>query len=213
MKCGKNPACHVAQKLEFESTISLWKSNWAFDREKLEKVKTYGPLVNDTSLLPEYDVIAPGFLVPKPGARAKNMALGTSIPGYFKNDGFTVFGDYNTAHPQDAFAASRLDPHYVLVWAQEEIERAKKNASKIPDLRGDVGTGTDGGSSMSGFNRGMRSLTINFNDAIVKWDSQIVSDDPTQVVAEVRESIEQLTSQAIQKALLGATGKMSTGYF
>lgn len=201
------------QKLEFESTFSLWKSNWAFDREKLGKVTTYGPLVNDTSLLPEYDVIAPGVRVPKPGARAKNMALGTSIPSSFKNDGFTVFGNYKTAHPQDAFAASRLDPNYVLVWAQEEIERAKKNASKIPDLRGDVGTGTDDGSSMSGFNRGMRSLTINFNDAIVKWDSQIVSDDPTQVVAEVRESIEQLTSQAIQKALLGATGKMSTGYF
>lgn len=202
------------QKLEFESTFNRWRSDWSFDREKLGKVTTYGPLANDTSLLPEYDVIAPGVRVPKPGARAKNMALGTSIPSFFKNDGFTVFGDYNTAHPQDAFAASRLDPNYVLVWAQEEIERAKKNTSKIPDLRGDVGTGLgDEGSSMSGFNRGMRSLTINFNDAIVKWDSQIVSDDPTQVVAEVRESIEQLTSQAIQKALLGATGKMSTGYF
>lgn len=202
------------QKLEFESTFSLWRSNWAFDREKLGKVTTYGPLVNDTSILPEVEVIAPGFVRTKPGARAKNMALGTRIPSSFKNDGFTVFGNYNTAHPQDAFAASRLDPNYVILWAQEEIERAKKNASKIPDLRGDVGTGLgDEGSSMSGFNRGMRSLTINFNDAIVKWDSQIVSDDPTQVVAEVRESIEQLTSQAIQKALLGATGKMSTGYF
>lgn len=203
----------ATQKLEFESTFSLWRSNWAFDRERLGKVTTYGPLVNDTSILPEVEVLAPGFVRTKPGARAKNMALGTSIPSSFKNDGFTVFGNYNTAHPQDAFAASRLDPNYVILWAMEEIERAKKNASKIPDLRGDVGTGTDDGSSMSGFNRGMRSLTINFNDAIVKWDSQIVSDDPTQVVAEVRESIEQLTSQAIQKALLGATGKMSTGYF
>ena len=122
-------------------------------------------------------------------------------------------GDDKTAHPQDAFAAGRLQPYYPSVWAQEEIDKKLRSTSKRHDLRGDVGTGTVGGSSMSGFNRGMRSLTINFNDAIVKWDSQIVSDDPTQVVAEVRESIEQLTSQAIQKALLGATGKMSTGYF
>lgn len=200
------------QKLEFETAFSRWRADWAFDREKQSKVSVYGPLSNDVSPFPEVYSLAPGFVISKPGVRLKNSAAGTSIPKDMVDDGYTIFGDYKTAHPQDAFAASRLQPYYPLVWAQEEIDKMLKSTSKIPDLRGDVGTGTDGGSSMSGFNRGMRSLTINFNDAIVKWDSQIVSDDPTQVVAEVRESIEQLTSQAIQKALLGATGKMSN-YF
>ena len=190
------------QKLEFESTFSRWKSEWSADPSKQNAVIAYGPLMSKTSVLQsKSDVVGHNYLT---GKKARSI-----LP----SDDYTFFSNYMTAHPQDAYAATRLGPQYPLLWADEEIRRMKDNISKIPDLRGDVGTGTDDGSSMSGFNRGMRSLTINFNDAIVKWDSQIVSDDPTQVVAEVRESIEQLTSQAIQKALLGATGKMSTGYF
>lgn len=191
------------QKLEFESTFSRWKSEWSADPNKQNAVIAYGPLMSKTSVLQsKSDVVGHNYLT---SLKARSI-----LP----SDDYTFFSNYLTAHPQDAYAATRLGPEYPLLWADEEIRRMKDNTSKIPDLRGDVGTGLgDDGSSMSGFNRGMRSLTINFNDAIVKWDSQIVSDDPTQVVAEVRESIEQLTSQAIQKALLGATGKMSTGYF
>lgn len=191
------------QKLEFESTFSRWKSEWSADPSKQNAVIAYGPLASKTSVLQsKYDVI--GY----------NSIMSRKARSILPSDDYTFFPNYMTAHPQDAYAATRLGPEYPLLWADEEIRRMKDNISKIPDLRGDVGTGLgDDGSSMSGFNRGMRSLTINFNDAIVKWDSQIVSDDPTQVVAEVRESIEQLTSQAIQKALLGATGKMSMGYF
>lgn len=190
------------QKLEFESTFSRWKSEWSADPSKQNAVIAYGPLMSKTSVLQsKSDVIGHNYTMSR---RARSV-----LP----SDDYTFFSNYRTAHPQDAYAATRLGPEYPLLWADEEIRRTKDNISKIPDLRGDVGTGLgDDGSSMSGFNRGMRSLTINFNDAIVKWDSQIVSDDPTQVVAEVRESIEQLTSQAIQKALLGATGKMSN-YF
>ena len=191
------------QKLEFESTFSRWKSEWSANPNKQNAVIAYGPLASKTSVLQsKYDVI--GY----------NSIMSRKARSILPSDNYTFFSNYMTAHPQDAYAATRLGPEYPLLWADEEIRRMKDNISKIPDLRGDVGTGLgDEGSSMSGFNRGMRSLTINFNDAIVKWDSQIVSDDPTQVVAEVRESIEQLTSQAVQKALLGATGKMSTGYF
>ena len=66
------------------------------------------------------------------------------------------------------------------------------------------------GSDLSGFNKDRRNLEIHFHDAIVKWTSNISTDDPQEVVAEVKQNIDQIASEAIQKAMLAATGKMGT---
>lgn len=66
------------------------------------------------------------------------------------------------------------------------------------------------GTSISGYGRDRKALTINFNAPIVEWDSTINTDDPNEVVQEVSTNIEGAASRAIQIALLGATGKMTT---
>lgn len=71
-------------------------------------------------------------------------------------------------------------------------------------------SGEPAGSDLSGFNKDRRNLEIHFHDAIVKWTSNITTDDPQEVVAEVKQNIDQIASEAIQKAMLAATGKMGT---
>lgn len=69
--------------------------------------------------------------------------------------------------------------------------------------------GTSDGSSMAGYGRDRKALTINFYAPIVEWESTINTDDPNEVVQEVSTSIEGAASRAIQIALQGATGKMN----
>lgn len=76
----------------------------------------------------------------------------------------------------------------------------------LPAITGAGATGSD----LSGFNKDRRNLEIHFHDAIVKWTSNISTDDPQEVVAEVKQNIDQIASEAIQKAMLAATGKMGT---
>lgn len=71
-------------------------------------------------------------------------------------------------------------------------------------------SGEPAGTDLSGFNKDRRNLEIHFHDAIVKWTSNISTDDPQEVVAEVKQNIDQIASEAIQKAMLAATGKMGT---
>lgn len=76
----------------------------------------------------------------------------------------------------------------------------------LPKITGSGASGSD----LSGFNKDRRNLEIHFHDAIVKWTSNISTDDPQEVVAEVKQNIDQIASEAIQKAMLAATGKMGT---
>ena len=76
----------------------------------------------------------------------------------------------------------------------------------LPAITGAGATGSD----LSGFNKDRRDLEIHFHDTIVKWTSNISTDDPQEVVAEVKQNIDQIASEAIQKAMLAATGKMGT---
>ncbi len=65
---------------------------------------------------------------------------------------------------------------------------------------------------ISGYGRGTRALIINFNDAIVKLEQNITSDDPSEVMTEVEGNIESAASRAIQIALLGATSKLGQSF-
>lgn len=68
------------------------------------------------------------------------------------------------------------------------------------------------GDDIGGYGRDRKALIINFNDAIVKWDSTIESSQPQDVVNEVADNIEGIASRAIQVALLGASQKMTTRF-
>ena len=68
------------------------------------------------------------------------------------------------------------------------------------------------GEAISGYGSDRKSLIINFNAPIVEWDSTINADDPQDVVNTVTETIEGAASRAIQIALLGATGTMSSRF-
>lgn len=73
-------------------------------------------------------------------------------------------------------------------------------------------SGGGAGEAISGYGSDRKSLVINFNAPIVEWDSTINADDPQDVVNTVSETIEGAASRAIQIALLGATGTMSSRY-
>ena len=82
-----------------------------------------------------------------------------------------------------------------------------------PELLTQLGLGgSPSGEAISGYGSDRKSLTINFNAPIVEWDSTINADDPQDVVNTVTETIEGAASRAIQIALLGATGTMSSRY-
>lgn len=98
-------------------------------------------------------------------------------------------------------------PRYMNTWVAKAF-KSLKGSTKIPTF-GEGGAGDDG-SDVSGYNRDRRSLVINFNAPIVKWDSTINTDDPQEVVNEVADTIEGGASRAIQIALLGASQKMNT---
>lgn len=80
------------------------------------------------------------------------------------------------------------------------------------DLYGLGADGASSGEAISGYGSDRKSLVINFNAPIVEWDSTINADDPQDVVNTVTETIEGAASRAIQIALLGATGTMSSRY-
>lgn len=97
---------------------------------------------------------------------------------------------------------------------EKSLDGFLEDLKKAGGLTGTGGTGVTGsGADLSGFNKDRRNLEIHFHDAIVKWDSTIVASDPQETQTEIKDSLEQLTSEAIQKALLGATGKMNSRFF
>lgn len=72
----------------------------------------------------------------------------------------------------------------------------------------EVGAGDD----ISGYGRDRKALIINFNQPIVEWTSTIESTQPEDVVNEVADNIEGMTSRALQIALLGASSRMTTNW-
>lgn len=75
-----------------------------------------------------------------------------------------------------------------------------------------MGGGEDG-EDIRQANRDRRSLIINFNDKLVEWNNTIMSGAPTDVVNEISENIDQITSAAIQRALLGASNKVASSWY
>ena len=68
------------------------------------------------------------------------------------------------------------------------------------------------GDDISGYGRDRKALIINFNQPIVEWTSTIESTQPEDVVNEVADNIEGMTSRALQIALLGASSRMTTNW-
>lgn len=105
------------------------------------------------------------------------------------------------------YLSAYADPEKMSTWIAEAF-KSLRGATELPKF-GEGGT-SDDGSNINGYNRDRRSLVINFNAPIVKWDSTINTDDPQEVVNEVADTIEGGASRAIQIALLGASQKMNT---
>lgn len=67
--------------------------------------------------------------------------------------------------------------------------------------------------AMTGNNRDRRALQIHFHAPIVEWTSTIESTSPQETVDEVAVNLEKMASAAIQKALLGASNRMSSRWY
>lgn len=76
------------------------------------------------------------------------------------------------------------------------------------------GDGSDASTSaLTGTNRDRRALEIHFHAPIVEWTSTIEATNPQDTVDEVAANIEKMASAAIQKALLGASNRMSSRWY
>jgi hypothetical protein len=86
----------------------------------------------------------------------------------------------------------------------------RSQTTKIPTY---VGGKEDFGSDLTGFNKDRKALEIHFHAPIVEWNNTMEATNPEETVEAVGENIERLASAAIQKALLGASQKMSSRWY
>lgn len=147
-------------------------------------------------------------------ARNTYDSLSTDTTAFWRLTSPTLLNDLRTK------TAYSRNPDVSATMAGATVENI--SAATVRAFREVVGTGSadfskitgasgePAGSDLSGFNKDRRNLEIHFHDAIVKWTSNISTDDPQEVVAEVKQNIDQIASEAIQKAMLAATGKMGT---
>lgn len=89
------------------------------------------------------------------------------------------------------------------------LESLKSMTASLSKITPNGGT-TDNSSDVSGYTKDKRNLEIHFHDKLVEWNSTIESNDPQVVVNTIAQDMEQLVSASVQKALLGATGKMAS---
>jgi hypothetical protein len=181
------------------------------DKEVVSLVSSMLNLASNASnFVVTSNTFGPAPLSQKPGDRQlvyrTDKATGIRYAGY---PGYPYVGPYR-------FAFASEDPGITgYKFGQVDMSKVYAGLSSLsPEqlaLAGFSGSqsGADG-TSMAGYGRDRKALTINFNAPIVEWDSTINTDDPNEVVQEVSASIEGAASRAIQIALLGATGKMNT---
>lgn len=107
--------------------------------------------------------------------------------------------------PDSQYGRYSLQGDRVLDAISEIIEQTSRVGSIDPNSF-PRGGGADG-NDLTGMNRDRRALEIHFHDKLVEWNSTITTNSPQEVVSEVADEIEGLTSRAIQIALLGASNK------
>lgn len=199
------------QRKEFETFFLPLVGRWARDPEKLGAVRFNFPATYESW---DLDSSAETFnywknhslrygFYPKLSEEEKR--------NYFVPEGAMT---YVGSTPSFASYLSSLPDKMMLEWYKEALSEYMKSP-KIPDYSGfggaSGGTGTE--DDLRGFSRDRRSLTINFNDKLVEWNSTITTDDPQEVVDDVSQNINELVSTAIQKALLGATNSMNSHWY
>jgi len=113
------------------------------------------------------------------------------------------------ANPASQFAAYDVNTTLAKIIAKTYIDAAMESAGNIPTDGGRA----DGGSDLTGFNRDRRALEIHFNAPIVEWTNTMNTTSPQETVDAVSDNIEQIAAAAIQKALLGASNKMSSRWY
>lgn len=113
------------------------------------------------------------------------------------------------ANPEAKYPALDVSIPDFLRVATEYIDRVT-GAGTIPT---DVKGGVDGGKDLTGFNQDRRALEIHFNAPIVEWTNTMQTSSPQETVEAVKDNIEMIASAAIQKALLGASNKMSSRWY
>ena len=142
-----------------------------------------------------------------------SMAMKGSWPDFMRGYQSSVIPNRANAYASDFAVTGRAGFEISLARAMDAVGTLSRNngGSTTLGLRGLNGT-TPLGDDIGGYGRDRKALIINFNDAIVKWDSTIESSQPQDVVNEVADNIEGITSRAIQVALLGASQKMTTRF-
>lgn len=87
----------------------------------------------------------------------------------------------------------------------------KGTYGSLSDLFG--GAKPTGGEDLTGVNRDRRALEIHFHAPIAEVTNNIQTSDPQQAAMEVFENANEAMSAGIQKALLGASNKMSSRWY
>lgn len=110
--------------------------------------------------------------------------------------------------PIENAAEYLIDKNKAYDIVDEMLKKMLLSGGKIPTDAG----GKDG-SDLTGFNKDRKALEIHFHAPIVEWNNTMEATNPEETVEAVGENIERLASAAIQKALLGASQKMSSRWY
>lgn len=112
--------------------------------------------------------------------------------------------------PANAFAAYTVPLNALEKFSSSYISDLTKIGTLDPSQF--KSNGEAQGDDLTGANRDRRSLIINFNDKLIEWNNTVITSEPEQTVDRIAEELELMLSAGIQRALLGATGSMSTRF-
>jgi hypothetical protein len=115
--------------------------------------------------------------------------------------------------PTSAYGGYTMDLNPLFTVLNEVLAESRKTGTFNPDDFAGGMSGGDSGGALSGYNRDRRNLEIHFHAPIVEWSSTIEATNPQDTVNVIAQDLEQITSAGLQKALLGASNKMSSRWY
>lgn len=114
-------------------------------------------------------------------------------------------------NPLSAYAAYTLPIDRLTSAAQDFIKEMQKVGTLDPNAF--KGTTDNSEDDIRQSNRDRRNLEIHFHDKLVEWNNTIMTGEPQQITEDIADNVEQMVSSAIQRALLGASNKVTTGWY
>lgn len=143
-------------------------------------------------------------------ASFRNPGLASSQFMYFPSVGGNANRDWSNYISRNPYASYTIPNSSGLDFMRDFVNQSRAMSTGFTT---GAGAGVNAGEDLTGFNRDRRALEIHFHAPIVEWNANITATNPEETVEEVADNIELIASAGIQRALLGASNKMSSRWY